>query len=86
MYTSRAAFAINERWSLAHPSRDNDRPRARRLALTVSDRQGEWDKEMYSRSVLLTETIRSVRGTSVNGSTTPTLPSRYGSAPQRTPS
>ena len=61
MYTPRAVFAINERWSLAHPSRDADRPRATRLALTVSDRQGEWDKEMYSRSVLLTETAGLIR-------------------------
>jgi hypothetical protein len=61
MYTPHAAFAINERSSLAHPSRDNDRPRATRLALTVSDRQGEWDKEMYSRSVLLTETAGPIR-------------------------
>ena len=61
MYTPRAAFAINERWSLAHPSRNTDRPRATRLALTVSDRQGEWDKEMYSRSVVLTETAGLIR-------------------------
>jgi hypothetical protein len=68
MYTLRTAFAINERWSLAHPSWDNDDDRpggATPLALTVSDRQGEWDKEMsqgvYSRAAILTETAGAIR-------------------------